>query len=113
MAVETKKSVKPQNLLSAVSQISQIREKAEFPVAKTASVIAKAVNEGSPASQRRRTPKLLVEVETTDGVAAQSRETDEGVFTAIKAVRDFAKPTMAKLNVVWLHAAARDGGCPL
>ncbi|GBP90773.1 hypothetical protein EVAR_102455_1 [Eumeta japonica] len=85
------KSVKQQNRVdAAIGESASKLRTGGTSAAATASVKTKAA-----ASVHRlptiSPPKLLVEVEPMDKIAALGKETDAGVFTAIQAVGDFAR----------------------
>ncbi|GBP93911.1 hypothetical protein EVAR_90911_1 [Eumeta japonica] len=92
--VATKKLAKQQK-----SELTPPSEKAPqktpdgvgISAAATASVKTKTASERASATVTISPPKLLVEVEPMDEIAAQGKETDAGVFTGIQAVGDFAR----------------------
>ncbi|GBP96818.1 hypothetical protein EVAR_85575_1 [Eumeta japonica] len=92
--VATKKLAKQQK-----SELTPPSEKAPqktpdgvgISAAATASVKTKTASERASATLTISPPKLLVEVEPMDEIAAQGKETDAGVFTGIQAVGDFAR----------------------
>ncbi|GBP96471.1 hypothetical protein EVAR_48134_1 [Eumeta japonica] len=67
--------------------------------AATASVKTKAASERKSAPLTISPPKLLVEVEPMDKIAALGKETDAEVFTAIQAVGDFARRASLKEEI--------------
>ncbi|GBO99843.1 hypothetical protein EVAR_90707_1 [Eumeta japonica] len=90
----TKKSVKQQKTeLTPPSEKAPQKtpDGAGTSAAATASVKTKAASERASAPLTISPPKLLVEVEPMDKIAALGKETDAGVFTAIQAVGDFAR----------------------
>ncbi|GBP88968.1 hypothetical protein EVAR_87740_1 [Eumeta japonica] len=69
----------------------QTLDRAEISAATTASAKTNTANERASVPLTVSPSKLLVEVKPMDEIAAQGRETDAGVFTAIQAVGDFAR----------------------
>ncbi|GBP42610.1 hypothetical protein EVAR_87161_1 [Eumeta japonica] len=77
----------------------QTLDRAEISAAATPSAKTKAANERTSVPLTISPPKMLVEVEPTDGITVQGRETDAGVFTAIQADGDFARRASLKEEI--------------